>query len=160
MGKLISILVIGNYSHESMLNIAETARAFGAMEIAFTGKEDKSIKRHISALNSKWGGKFSVLFIKNYHEFINSKIHYKKVYLTRYGVQINKAIYTLRTYKNLLVIVTSKDVKSSVGKLADFSVSITAQPHSGASALAVFLHMFYEGRELAMHFENAKYKIA
>ena len=42
---------------------------------------------------------------------------------------------------------------------ADFSVSITDQPHSSSSAVAVFLHEFYSGRELAMHFENARYKI-
>jgi tRNA (cytidine56-2'-O)-methyltransferase len=38
-------------------------------------------------------------------------------------------------------------------------VSITDQPHSSTSAIAVFLHEFYSGRELAMHFENARYKV-
>ncbi|MEM0149397.1 MAG: hypothetical protein QXW10_00675 [Candidatus Micrarchaeaceae archaeon] len=154
------MLLIGKCSNECSLNIAETARAFGASEIVFNGKPDASLKRKISLLNSKWGGKFSVLFISNYMEFIKTKASYKKVLLSRFGTPISKCIYTLRTYKNLLVIITMKEAQKSVSRIADFSVSITAQPHSGVSALAVFLHMFYEGRELAMHFENAKYKIA
>lgn len=157
---MISVLLIGRCSYECSLNLAETARAFGASEIAFTSASDAKLKQKISTLNSKWGGKFSVLFIKNYMEFIHSKAPYKKVLLTRYGTPISKSIYTLRTYKNLLIIITMREAQKSVERLVDFRVSITTQPHSSVSALAVFLHMFYEGRELALHFENAKYKIA
>ena len=159
-GCIISVLVIGGCSSECKETLAETARAFGASEIAFTGAEDRHIKYIMASLNSKWGGRFAVTFVGNYMHYINSKTPYKKVYLTRYGTPVAKSIYTLKTYKNLLVIITMKEAHKQVSKIADFGVSITTQPHSGASALAIFLHMFYEGRELALHFENAKYKIA
>ncbi|MGC8651891.1 MAG: hypothetical protein ACP5UH_01405 [Candidatus Micrarchaeia archaeon] len=153
------MLVIGRCSRECRENMAETARAFGAAEIAFTGPEDRRLKCMIAQLNSKWGGRFEVAFISDYMRYIDSKISHKKVCLTRYGTPASKLIYTLKAYKNLLVIITMKEAGKRISSIADFSMSITAQPHSGASALAVFLHMFYEGRELALHFENAKYKI-
>jgi len=28
-----------------------------------------------------------------------------------------------------------------------------------SAAISIFLHDFYQGRELALHFENAKYKV-
>ncbi len=156
---MISVLVIGSCNSECKENLAETARAFGASEITFASAEDKHIKRMIASLNSKWGGRFTVNFTRNYMNYIKSKVPYKKVYLTRYGSPISKSLYALKTYKNLLVIITMKESQKHIVRIADFTVGITTQPHSGSSALAVFLHMFYEGRELAMHFENAKYKI-
>ncbi|MGC8586010.1 MAG: hypothetical protein ACP5K5_00475 [Candidatus Micrarchaeia archaeon] len=156
---MISVLLVGKCDYTCKANLVQTARAFGASELAFVGEEDKKLKRYVSELNATWGGAFSVVFIKDYMAFIKSKASYKKVYLTRYGTQISKSIYMLRTYKNLLVILTMKEANKAIMRASDFHVSITTQPHSSASALAVFLHMFYEGRELAMHFENAKVKI-
>lgn len=98
-------------------------------------------------------------FEKDYVKAMDCGSNYKKVYLTRYGVPLQDVIGTLRTYKNLLLIVTSKEAFHPAYTKADFSVSITTQPHSSASATAVFLHEFYSGRELAMRFENARYKI-
>ncbi|MGC8496118.1 MAG: hypothetical protein ACP5MX_02845 [Candidatus Micrarchaeia archaeon] len=156
---MISVLVVGKCSYECSVNLAQTARAFGASEIIFVSKPDPRLKRNISLLNSKWGGSFSVGFARDYAEVVKAKQSYKIIYLTRFGTPISKTIYAIKTYKNLLVVITTKEALAEILKIADFEVSLTTQPHSGSSALAVLLHMFYEGRELAMHFENAKYKI-
>jgi tRNA (cytidine56-2'-O)-methyltransferase len=156
---MISVLVVGKCSYECSVNLAQTARAFGASEIIFVAKPDPHLKRSISMLNAKWGGTFLVSFSHNYKEVVKAKQSYKIVYLTRFGTPINKVIYSIKTYKNLLVVITTKESLPEILKIADFDVSVTTQPHSGSSALAVLLHLFYEGRELAMHFENAKYKI-
>lgn len=65
----------------------------------------------------------------------------------------------LKTYKNLLLIVTLKEEVNPIQRIADFSISVSSQPHCSAAAIAIFLHEFYNGRELAMHFENAQYKL-
>ena len=62
------------------------------------------------------------------------------------------------TYKRIVLIVTDKEDVDYINKVADFKISVTSQPHCRAAAIAVFLHEYYKGRELAMHFENAKYK--
>ena len=159
---MIWILVIGKGSPEANLDIALTARAFGASSITFLSnsrKPDQNIIRHIKGVNKKWGGKFSISFSNNWKEFLKSKKNYIKIYLTRYGVPIKKVEYALKTYKNILIVVSMTESIKSLYKNCDFNVSITTQPHTCASSIAVFLHNFYNGRELAMHFENAKYKV-
>ncbi len=159
---MISILVIGKGNRESYLDLALVSRAFGASSITFCAKDARDIgpiSRGISRTNSKWGGKFSVSYAKNWKDFIKEKKNYLKIYLTRYGVPMKKLEYQVRTYKNVLLIVSFTEAIRPLYKAADFNISITAQPHTSASSIAVFLHDFYNGRELAMHFENARYKI-
>ncbi len=98
-------------------------------------------------------------FEKNWKGVIERSKNYEKVYLTLGGVAINKIIYRIRTYKNVMLIVTLQGKERSFEQFADFNISITNQPHSTISSIAVFLHMFYSGRELAIRFNNAKYKI-
>lgn len=85
---------------------------------------------------------------------------YVKICLTRFGAPLQNKMYSLRTYKNIVLIVPLKEKKQQMQSVSDFDISITSQPHCGAAAIAIFLHEFYSGRELAMHFENPKYKIA
>ncbi len=135
------------------------ARAFGAHNVTFASIRNPKMMNQFKVLNKKWGGDFNVSFVDNWQDFLKSKKNYKTIYLTRYGTPINKIKYSLKTYKNIMLIVTLTEAYKNLYKMADFNVSITAQPHSATSAIAIFLHLFYEGRELAMHFENAKYKV-
>ena len=122
--------------------------------------ERAGIIRYVNKLEKKWGGRFRVSFLKSYKDAFKKAANYKKVYLTRYGMPLNKLTYTLNTYKNIMLIVSYTEAPSKLlNGLADFNVSVTDQPHCSAPAIAVFLHDFYRGRELAMHFENAKYKV-
>ena len=160
---LISVLVVGRSDYEDELSLCMVARAFGASTITFC-PEDKSIMRKLSrkckALNRDWGGAFSFSFTNDWKRFVKEKKNYLKVYLTRYGMPMKKIGYQVRTYKNVLIIVSEKETIKQLYKAADFNLSITTQPHSCASAIGVFLHDFYQGRELAIHFENARYKVS
>ncbi len=144
----------------SNIDLCLAARALGASEITFTGKSDKQLLSKIKKMNIKWGGKFKVSFTANYKDLISRSEKAIKIYLTRYGTSLNEKARMISTYKNIILIVTQKDDVEYVRKnIADFNVSITRQPHCSSAAVAIFLHEYYKGRELAMHFENAKYKI-
>lgn len=160
---MIWVLVVGKSSYEHNLDLCLVARAFGASNITFGLKDKTGVKRLIrycKLVDKNWGGRFAVSSTNNWKGFIKDKKNYLKVYLTRYGIPIKKMEYQIRTYKNVLVVVSTSESIKELYKATDFNLSITAQPHSCASSISVFLHDFYNGRELAMHFENAKYKIA
>ena len=159
MDKTISVLVIGKNTFENNMDICLSARAFGASNVTFVTKRNPRLERHFKSLNKKWGGSFFVSFTNNWKNFLMEKKNYKIVYLTRYGVPITKVEYSLKTYKNILLVVTQTEGVKNLYKMADFNISITSQPHCSSAAIALFLHHFYEGRELAMHFENAKFKV-
>ncbi len=153
------MLVIGKGSYESNMDLCLAARAFGAQSVTFATGKSPRFARQFARLNRKWGGDFAVDFTDDWKGFIAGKKNYKSIYLTRYGTPINKLKYSLKTYKNILLIVTLTEAYKNLYKMSDFNVSITTQPHCSTAAIAIFLHLFYEGRELAMHFENAQYKV-
>lgn len=159
MDGTISVLVIGKNTVENNMDICLAARAFGAANVTFVGKKSPKIDRYFKALNRKWGGSFAVSFTNDWEGYLADKKNYKTIYLTRYGTPISKVEYSLKTYKNILVIVTLSESIKSLYNMSDFNVSISTQPHCAAAAIAVFLHTFYQGRELAMHFENAQLKV-
>jgi tRNA (cytidine56-2'-O)-methyltransferase len=156
---MISVLVIGGNDYAGNLDLCLTARALGASEIIFAAKRNARLVRYISTLERKWGGRFRVNFTNNYTEALRKSMNYKKVYLTRYGMPLNKLTYVLNTYKNIMLIVSPASSSPKLHGIADFNVSVTDQPHCSSAAIAIFLHDFYRGRELAIHFENAKYKV-
>ncbi len=61
--------------------------------------------------------------------------------------------------KNKLIVVGGSKVPRIVYKLSDWNISVTSQPHSEISALSVFLHDLFEGKELSKIFCNAKLRI-
>jgi tRNA (cytidine56-2'-O)-methyltransferase len=50
-------------------------------------------------------------------------------------------------------------VPGEVYDIADWNVAMTSQPHSEVSALAVFLHELFGGRELGAVFSDARLRI-
>ncbi|MDE1832845.1 MAG: tRNA (cytidine(56)-2'-O)-methyltransferase [Candidatus Micrarchaeota archaeon] len=155
---MITVLSIGEGDYRVRLNMCLTARAFGAAKIVFIGRRDGRISKYIARLNSKWGGMFKVDFSSNAGNTIRSFSKYKKIYLTMFGTPLKQVEYMLKTYKNILLIVTARDWEGQLAKLTDFNVSITNQPHAQVASIAIFLHEFFNGRELAIQFQNAKYK--
>jgi tRNA (cytidine56-2'-O)-methyltransferase len=153
------VLAIGRNSYQNSIDLCVTSRALGASEITFIGKEDARLVNYIKSMDSKWGGKFKVSFAKSYNEFMKSSDKAIKVYLTRYGTSLADKSAMMSTYKRIVLIVTDKENVEYINKIADFKISITSQPHCRAASIAVFLHEYYKGREPAMHFENAKYKL-
>jgi tRNA (cytidine56-2'-O)-methyltransferase len=83
------------------------------------------------------------------------------VHLTAYGENIETSDVLERIKaieKDVLVIVGSQKVLGEFfsEKVSDFNVAIGNQPHSECASLAVFLDRFFQGKELAKSFENAK----
>jgi tRNA (cytidine56-2'-O)-methyltransferase len=64
-----------------------------------------------------------------------------------------------KSESNKLVVVGAEKVPREIFDLADHNVSVTQQPHSEAAALAVFLHMFFNGEELYKKFSNARLSV-
>lgn len=138
------------------------ARAFGAKGVYVEGQFDENLVKVVNEVNSRWGGDFRITPVKNYVSLIKEWKDRggEVIHLTMYGLPLNEVIEEIRASpKRKLVIVGGEKVPSVVYELADWNVSVTNQPHSEISALAVFLHELFEGRELNLEFKNAKYKI-
>ena len=159
---MIIVFAIGKPKYETMQDICLTARAFGASSVIFTSTNaslNSRLKRYCSSISKKWGGNFNVQFTNAWKSYLESKRNYKKVYLTRYGTPIKKQVYTLRSYRNIIIILSITEEIKSFGELADFNISITSQPHSSIAAMAIFLNQYFAGRELSLNFSNAKFKV-
>ncbi len=132
-----------------------SARALGAHEGFLSGEEDDSLVSGINETSKRWGGSFRVKHVRNWRELLK-KSKEKKVHLTMYGTPIQEAIGDIRTHKSLMVIVGGAKVPGDVYSLSDYNISVTSQPHSEISSLAVFLHEFFRGEELKKSFKKAR----
>ena len=159
---MIIVLAIGKPKYESMVDICLTARALGASSVVLTSSShemNSKLKRFCNSVTNRWGGNFSVQFVSNWKSYISTKTNYKTVYLTRYGIPIQKQQYSIRSYKNILLIISTDKERPELNKISDFNISITAQPHSSIASMAIFLNMYYAGRELSLNFSKAQYKV-
>jgi len=156
---MISVLVIGRGSIENYLEMIAAARAFGASSIILIDKRDNRLVRYAKKLCKEWGGVFEVCFATDWRRVLKNKRNYKSVYLTRFGMPVNSKLGIIKTYKNIMLIVTMNEAYKPAFDYSDFNVSITPQPHTNASAIATFLYTFYTGRELALRFKNARLKV-
>jgi len=131
-------------------HVCLVARAFGADEIIIDRK-DEGLKRGIEKVVSRWGGDFRISFMspkRVVEEFEGAKVH-----LTMYGMPLEGEISAIRG-KDVLIIVGAEKVPSWVYEAADFNISVTTQPHSEVAALALFLHRYFEGKELNASFKG------
>ena len=138
------------------------ARAFGASGATYTGIKDPSLEETVNDIVSNWGGHFSIEFADSWRKAILKwKRSGKVVHLTMYGLPLQQVISPIRDDpSDKLVVVGGAKVPGEVYGLADWNVAVTSQPHSEVSALAVFLHGFFEGRELDLVFEGARLRIS
>jgi tRNA (cytidine56-2'-O)-methyltransferase len=143
-------------------HVALTARAFGADEVVISGEKDEGSIGSITDICERWGGSFKVSYEKNWKGFLQAKKKdgWEIVHLTIYGLPYQENIPNIRnSKKNKLIVVGSEKVPSDVYQLADYNLGVTQQPHSEVAALAVFLHDFFEGKELNKKFEEPKLKV-
>jgi tRNA (cytidine56-2'-O)-methyltransferase len=143
-------------------HVCLTARAFGASKVIISGDEDHKLMENVGDVVKRWGGNFKVDYKKNYDNFIDEWKNNggEVVHLTMYGSQVQEVVNEIRdSPKDKLVVVGGARVPTKVYKQADWNISITTQPHSEVSSLAVFLHMLFEGKELDMEFEGGKMKV-
>jgi tRNA (cytidine56-2'-O)-methyltransferase len=139
-------------------HVCLVARAFGADKVIVGGENASEALESVTKISSNWGGKFEIEYMKNWRKVID-EWEGKVVHLTMYGEQLQDKISEIRQRKDLLIVVGSQKVPGELYQRAAFNISVTTQPHSEVAALAIFLHEYFEGKELKLEFPNAKVKI-
>ncbi|MEM2779817.1 MAG: tRNA (cytidine(56)-2'-O)-methyltransferase [Candidatus Bathyarchaeia archaeon] len=147
-------------------HVALTARALGASGFILSDIKDEKIMSTVEKVVKNWGGPFHFKMGTPWKKVVKE---WKAkggivVHLTAYGENIETSDVLQRIKalnKDVLIIVGSQKVPSEFfsENVSDFNVAIGNQPHSECASLAVFLDRFFEGRELAKNFENAKLMI-
>ena len=140
-------------------HVALTARAFLADKIYYSGEKDSNFEQSIAKVRKQFGSKFDVEYCKDPIKFVrDNKSEFTVVHLTCYGLGVQNQINKLKN-KNLLIIVGGEKVEPIYYKLSDYNIAVTKQPISEVSALAIFLHLLNNGKELSNEFKDAKIKI-
>lgn len=143
-------------------HVCLTGRAFGASQIILSGDRDIKLMENVQDVTERWGGNFQVDYQKNWDNLLKEwkKDHGEVVHLTMYGEPVQDVIDDIKNSKqDKLVVVGGSRVPSKVYQEADWNISVTTQPHSEVSALAIFLHMYFEGQELDKEFDGGKLKV-
>jgi tRNA (cytidine56-2'-O)-methyltransferase len=148
-------------------HVALTARALGASAFILSDIEDAKIRETVEKITRNWGGLFLFEMGASWKKAVRN---WKKkggivVHLTVYGenIQTSDVLDRIRNRgKDIMVIAGSQKVPGEFfsKSVSDFNVAIGNQPHSECASLAVFLDRFFEGKELARDFENAKIRVA
>lgn len=81
------------------------------------------------------------------------------VHLTMYGESVADHEVELREMERIMVVVGAEKVPGEIYGLADFNISVTSQPHSEISSLAVFLDRLFQGSELKREFPGGRMRI-
>jgi tRNA (cytidine56-2'-O)-methyltransferase len=147
-------------------HVALAARALGASGLVLSDIEDKTIKETIEKVENEWGGTFSFQMGNHWKKAIRD---WKEnngivVHLTVYGENIETSDVLDRIKalgKDILVVIGSQKVPNEFfsDKVSDFNVAIGNQPHSECASMAIFLDRFFEGKELAKSFNDARVRI-
>ncbi len=138
-------------------HVSLVARAFGSDGIHIDTK-DTTLEKTVNSVVSRFGGDFWIetgISRKSVMNRWNGTI----VHLTMYGASLNDVIDDIPRDDDLLVIVGAEKVPPDVYDNAHFNISVSNQPHSEVSALALFLDRYFEGRELDREFSGGEVKI-
>lgn len=137
------------------------SRALGADGIIYTGEQDTEVVKSIEEVGSKWGGSFAASYEKDWKKVLKEykQKKFSIVHLTMYGEPVQSKIKALRKKSNVLVVIGGEKVPPEIYQLADANVAVTNQPHSEVAALAIFLHEYFDGKELEKKFKNAKIRV-
>ncbi len=145
--------------HRISAHCGLVARAFGANGIIYSGERDKSLLESIERITKKWGGNFKVLYKRNWKKVIK-EWEGVKVHLTMYGLPVQMEIKKIiKNKRDMLIVIGSEKVPRDVYELVDYNISVTNQPHSEVAALSVFLHEYFNGKELDKKFSKARVRI-
>ncbi|MFX0134321.1 MAG: tRNA (cytidine(56)-2'-O)-methyltransferase [Candidatus Hodarchaeota archaeon] len=144
-------------------HVGLVGRAFGAKGMILADISDAAVEKSINEINQNWGSTFFVEMGVPYLKFIEDWINKGKivVHLTMYGEGLSDSLIKeiKNKEKDILVIVGSQKIPRIIYDLAHYNISISNQPHSEISALAIFLDRYFEGKQLSNRFEDAKFEI-
>jgi len=135
------------------------SRAFGASGAFYSGTRDPDLEESVRKIVRDWGGDFSVEYASSWKKVVKDW-EGGVVHLTMYGLPVQDVVCEVGAGEgSLLVVVGGPKVPGELFGLADWNVSVTLQPHSEVSALAVFLHMLLGGSELTREHPGARLRI-
>ena len=140
-------------------HVALTARAFGASRIVVDSR-DEELETGIRSIVSRFGGRFEIETGKKASVFLR-EFQGTVVHLTMYGVPVESVIDQIRDktgIDSIAIVVGASKVPPEIYHSSDFNVSVTNQPISEVSALAIFLDRLYQGRELSSEF-GGKFRV-
>lgn len=143
-------------------HVCLTARALGASGVYLSGDHDKKLMENVNDVVKRWGGNFKVEYRKGWQNLLDEWKNNggEIVHLTMYGEPVQDITPKIRnSTRDKLVVVGGSRVPSKVYQEAEWNVSVTTQPHSEVSSLAIFLHMLQEGKELDLEFEDGDMKV-
>jgi len=142
-------------------HVALTSRAFLASKLYYSGNKDSSLEGSINKVTEQFGGNFEIEYIKDSVKLIKEKkkLGFLILHLTVYGLTLPSILPKIKKSLKILIIVGGEKVPFEIFELSDFNISITSQPISEVSALAILLHELSDGKELVSNFKNAKTKI-
>ncbi|KQC10824.1 MAG: tRNA 2'-O-methylase [Methanolinea sp. SDB] len=141
-------------------HVGLTSRALGARGMFLSGN-DSGVVRSIRDVVERWGGEFFVRDGVSWRQCIRE---WKEtggcvVHLTMYGESLADHEDELRKMERIMVIVGAEKVPGEIYGLANYNISVTSQPHSEISSLAVFLDRLFQGDELKREFPGGHMKI-
>ncbi len=147
-------------------HVALTARALCASGFILSDVTDAHIQETVAKIGRRWGGDFRFEMGTPWKKAIRD---WKQkggivVHLTAYGenIQSSDVIQRIRQQgRDVMLVVGSQKVPGEFysNEISDFNVAVGNQPHSECSALAIFLDRFFDGKELALPFKDAKISI-
>jgi len=161
----VSVLRLGHRPQRDKrvtTHVMLAARALGASSVYYTGERDANIEEKVRDVTERWGGPFEVQYVESWRRALEEwkAKGGEVIHLTMYGLPIQDVIEEIRrSPKSKLVVVGGAKVPKEVFLAADWNVSVTSQPHSEVSALAIFLHELFEGKELSKTFKGAKMRV-
>lgn len=137
-------------------HVCLTARALGADKVHVAGTDSSPIES-VDEVTRRFGGEFEAATMEEPRDFIRGW-EGDIVHLTMYGLPIQDVVGEVRE-RDVLVVVGSQKVGWDVFEAADWNVAVSNQPHSEVAALAVFLHEYWEGRELEKEFGGGEVEV-
>lgn len=162
LNREVHVLRLGHRLHRDKrvtTHLALAARAFGASVLYLTGDRDMRLENTIDKVSRRWGKGFVIEHVKDWDNLI---ARWRErdgvvVHLTMYGIPFQNVIEEIRELRRpILLVVGGKKVPWKIYELADYNVSVTSQPHSEVSSLAVFLDNLFMGAELVKNFIDSK----
>lgn len=126
----------------------------------YSGEEDPRLEEGIGDIVERWGGEFSIEYDSNWRGVVK-QWKGNIVHLTMYGIPVEDGAPMIsETEEPLLVVVGGPKVPRDMYEHATWNVSVTNQPHSEVSALAIFM-LLLQGEDALKHdFAGGSIKIS
>jgi tRNA (cytidine56-2'-O)-methyltransferase len=135
------------------------ARVFGADKGYYTGTKDTSLEESVRKIAFDWGGNFTLDYAHSWKS-VTKNWEGKIVHLTMYGIPFQDIVGEIRSDDSRkLIIVGGAKVPGEMYNTAHWNVAVTNQPHSEVSALAIFLHELFQGKEVGLEFPGARLRV-